>query len=347
MALLASADGASQEQAHQIAYKEAKRTIPAATYRSFTDTNGVFSKRMASSPEAFHGIMPFYIIKPLYVGMTYILHKAGCSLMRAVFLPSAFCYFLIGLLVFFWLGKHVSTLFAAIISALLQISGPLLEAASYAAADCLSALLLLFAFYFLLEKKSMIGVYIFLVLAVLARLDNIIIAFMLLAFGLFGNKLPVTISKGKGFFLFAGLVVVYFLVTSLVTMYGWNVFYLPSFFKQHYETYYREKTSSVLYDFVKQRHSAIMVAMLFYHLFIYLCFAVLLFLGNKSLRWKDLSFDQAFLAVLIATIGIRTVVYYDLSDRYFVAYFLAIVILLVRRFKHGAFHNSQLSSEMQ
>ena len=70
--------------------------------------------------------------------------------------------------------------------------------------------------------------------------------------------------------------------------------------------------------------------------FIYLGFAVLLFLGNKTLRWKDLSFDQAFLTVLIATIGIRAVVYTDLSDRYFVGYFLVIVILLVRRFKHGA-----------
>ena len=336
MALLASADGASPEQAHQIAYSEARRTIPASTYRSFTDTNGVLSKRMAASAEDFHALMPFYIIKPLYLGAAYILHKASFSLARSVFLPSVISYCLIGLLLFYWIGKHVSKVFAAIISALLLMSAPLLEAASYAAADCLSALVLLAAFYFLLEKKSITGMYIFLLLAVFARLDNIIVAFLLVVFGLFGKKLPVPISKSKGFMLVAGLVAAYFLTTSLVTIYGWNPFFLPAFFKQHYETFYREKTSSAIYDFVKQRHSALMVAMLHYHLFIYLGFAVLLFLGNKTLRWKDLSFDQAFLTVLITTIGIRAVVYTDLSDRYFVGYSLVIVILLVRRFKHGA-----------
>jgi len=73
--------------------------------------------------------------------------------------------------------------------------------------------------------------------------------------------------------------------------------------------------------------------MLAYHLFLYLGFALLLFMGNTSLSWKSLTFDQAFMLTLIIVLCLRIIIYTDLGDRHFIAYYDLIPVLLVRRIK--------------
>jgi len=330
MALVVSIDHTDPKEVHAITYREARNSIPETAYKSLTDTANAYRKRMAEDPFSFRQQMPFYIVKPLYVGMIYFFYKLGFSLVTAAFLPSVLSYFGIGLLVFFWLRKHLNILFATLLSIFLQLAAPLLMTASFATPDCLSAFLLLCSFYFLIENNSLTQSYVFLLIAILTRLDNALLALVIISFLAFGNKWPKRVPLKHFLWMLSGIVATYLIAAYGATLYGWNILFLPTFYTKFHETFYQVRTSSLIKDYILNRHSAIMIAMLAHHLFIYLSFSFLLFIGNRSLRWNDLSFDQTFMVCLIFTIAVRAMIHTDLGDRFFIAYFALIPILLVR-----------------
>jgi hypothetical protein len=316
---------------HDIAYREARAHIPAFHYRQLTDTASVYRRRMAADPAFFNEQMPFYVIKPLYVAMVYSAYKSGLSLPAATFFPSVLAFFGIGLLLFFWLRRHLHIVLCTLLSILLVLATPLMYAASMATPDCLSAFFLLCAFYCIIERRRLVLAYLFLALAIFTRLDNVIVAFVILTMMARSNAWPGRIPLKRYLAMVTGLAVAYFLVTAMATRYGWSLFFLPSFYTRFHDTLYSVHTSSLIKDYILQRHSAIMVSFLFHHLSVYLAFALLLFIGRTPLRWKTLTTGQVLMLALIITIAIRAVVYTDLSDRYFVAYFLVIPVLLVQR----------------
>src|SRR6476659_2094941 len=80
---------------HDSVYEIAKEQIPSAFYNRLVDPSNNYRNRVAQSPQVFHLQLPFYVVKPLYTGVSYLFYKAGTSLLMATVWPSVISYFLI------------------------------------------------------------------------------------------------------------------------------------------------------------------------------------------------------------------------------------------------------------
>ena len=106
MGVILSYDKADAKTIHDNVYTIAKEQIPSTFYNRLIGPSNQYRNRVAQSPEAFHLQLPFYVVKPLYTGVSYLFYKAGASLLMATIWPSIISYFLMGLLLFYWLQKY-------------------------------------------------------------------------------------------------------------------------------------------------------------------------------------------------------------------------------------------------
>jgi hypothetical protein len=318
---------------HAITYREVQNNVPASTYESLTHSGNLFRDKALSGPTFLYEKLPFYVIKPAYILLIFILYKLGISLVTAVFIPSCLSYFGIGLLIFFWLRRHVHIVLAMFISVSMLLSAPIQEVGSIATPDCLSACAILYSFYFLIERKNLTWGYIFLLVSILTRIDNVLIAIFVITFVALGGKWSSRIPKRQYLLMICGIALAYFVVAYCATPYGWSILFFPSFFTKHNEAFpLAGAAANSLREYLFVRYVALMVCMKYYHLFTCLAFPFLLFVTNKSLRWKNLSFIQAFMAMLIIFFLTRLILFTDLGDRHFVAYIVLVPILLAIRF---------------
>jgi hypothetical protein len=241
---------------------------------------------------------------------------------------------------FIWMRRHIQIFRAAGLSMAFMLSPPLLHSASLSTPDMMSGLVLLCACYSFIERKALFGGYVLLLLAVFTRIDNIIPAALITAFLAGGRKWHAPVPPVRFLLMSGGLVAAYLIVAYSAHRYGWSLLYFPTFYANHHDTFYSIRGSSLWRDFVLQRYSAIMICLQHYHLFIYLGFSLLLFIRATSFRWNDFSFDQAFMLTLISILLIRMLIYTDHGDRHFIAWFVLIPILLVKRFMQLPAHRT-------
>src|ERR1700721_855926 len=96
MALVIRMEHRDINQIHAMTYDNAKQNIPPEAYLLLTGNTSSYRKRMAENAIDFYGNLPFYTVKPLYTGLTYLFYKMGFSLTFSTVLPSISAYFLIG-----------------------------------------------------------------------------------------------------------------------------------------------------------------------------------------------------------------------------------------------------------
>lgn len=108
----------NMEGIHTLTYQMASQKVPETDYRLLKEGN--YRKKMAANAAAFGEQLPFYSVKPLYVGMIYLLYKTGFSLVSSTMLPSIIAYFFLGLLLFYWMGRYLRPLFALLGSVLVM-----------------------------------------------------------------------------------------------------------------------------------------------------------------------------------------------------------------------------------
>ena len=85
---------------HETVYNTAEKQIPLASYKQLTDSSNLYRKKIAESANEFYLQFPFYVVKPLYTRLSWILYKSGISLSKATVLPSLAAYFLITFLLY-------------------------------------------------------------------------------------------------------------------------------------------------------------------------------------------------------------------------------------------------------
>src|SRR5688572_16062882 len=105
--LILKLDGFNAKEAHSQTYQLTRENIPEEYFRQLTDTNHAYRSRMMKDAAAFGDELPFYIVKPLYIGFSYLFYKAGTPLPQATKVPAIISYLLIGLLLFYWLRRYV------------------------------------------------------------------------------------------------------------------------------------------------------------------------------------------------------------------------------------------------
>jgi hypothetical protein len=318
----------SNEQIHEITYSVARANLPVEEYSKLTETPS-YRKKFEIEASQFEKILPNYVVKPLYLWTCWLFYKTGVSLPMATVLPSIISYVFLGLLLFHWLSKYLNAAVALMGTGLLMYSTFITAIARLSTPDLLSAVFLLVGFYFILERKSLIGMVIFFLLSILARADNIIPCFFIIAFLSFSKKWK-SISRKQFFVMAACFVVSYVLIILPVRQFGWSIFYYSEYIK-HID-YSRDFDQPVtLSSHLSLAYSKLITAFVSTS-FTFFAFLGLLVLVNKKFSFTNISFDQSFL-LLLGSIGlVKFLLLPDLSDRFYIGFYLVIIILLVRRF---------------
>ena len=322
-------DGHDTKKAFAYTYESAKEHVPPGPYYLLTDGANAYRYKLANSVEAFSGQLPFYVVKPLYTSLCYFAYKAGFPLPLATLVPSFISYILIGLLLFHWLNLYLRLSISFFVSLLIMVSSPLIEVAKLSTPDSLSALLLLGSFYFTIEKPSLLLALAFMCLSIFARMDNVIYCFLLIA-TIYVSKTWERQISFKAFLLITGLFVVCYVMVGLIAwQYGWSVFFYNEF-AHHLHPSGGSNGQFATGDYARLMYEHAMSAINHSYVTIFMAFHVLNI--GRSFLLRKLSFNKLFILLIPAVLFIRFILYPDISDRFYIAYYLIIVVLLVKNF---------------
>jgi hypothetical protein len=319
---------------HDTIYAIAKQQMPSASYNELTDGGLEYRKTMAGNALAFDQQMPFYTVKPLYTGLVYILYKVGVPLLEATVLPSLIFYVLIGILLMIWIAKYLNFLPGMLVCLLLMMIAPMWEIARCSSPDAVSAFFVLTSLYFLLEKESLVLTFVFLMGAVLSRLDNILPAFLIISLAALSSKWTYKISFHAYGLMLLCMALIYFCITWTTRSYGWNAWYYPTFISS-LNTSYSFHPTFRWNDYRSLVVSHLVTGLFFSYLALFMALASFLFIGKPPFRFRDLTFDQQFIGTIVVAIVIRFVLQPVVADRFYIAYYLCILILLIRKCKTG------------
>ncbi len=315
---------------HDTVYKIAKQQTPSAIYYQLIDSSNNYRKKMKENAVDFYNEFPFYVIKPLYTGMIYLFYKSGFSLLKATIVPSVIAYILIGILLFIWLKTYLQFYFAFIASLLIMLSAPLLNILRSSSSDCLATFLLLASLYYIIERKSLLIAFLFLLLSVFARLDNIIPCFFILSLLAFTDKWKEKIPLKKYLLMLLILTGSYFLITSNALRYGWSLLYYPSF-AQHLNISHEAAAVFSIKDYFILFYSHIISSFFFSDFILFMLLALIVFIDRFPFQFRHASFEQLLLLVIILSIVARITLQPLIDDRFYIAYYLCIIILLMKK----------------
>jgi hypothetical protein len=122
----------------------------------------------------------------------------------------------------------------------------------------------------------------------------------------------------------------YLYITLSARQFGWNILYYPTFIKS-LNLSYSFHPEFHLKDYLALSISHIMTGLFYSNLLLFLALSGLIFIGRSPLQFRRLSFDQLFVSIIIVTIIVRFVLQPVIADRFYIAYYLCILVLLIRR----------------
>jgi hypothetical protein len=215
-------DSASIEAAHAETYRLlAGKLDPAPA--------GHFSALIQDNPDYFARILPFYDIKPLYVGLIYSVSKFGISPVAAALSISTFAVIATCFMVFLWLKRFVSPLLSVGFTILLAFAAHLTTLATVATPDALSLLFVILGLYLWLEKNWLVVGMLLLIFSLTARLNNVI--FICVLYSLLFFRYEHTGIRQRAVYLIAllGSINAYLLIKYQFNGYSWWTLFYHTF----------------------------------------------------------------------------------------------------------------------
>ena len=158
------------EDVHAETYRIIGTELPDPTFSVLTA--GEYRERCYRDSAFFVDRLPFYRVKPLYIGMVRLGRMWGLPWTFAVRLPSLIALLAIGLLLWTWFRSFLPPLHRVLVTSLSLAIFPVTELARLSTPDGLAVFFLLLCFY-LIERKHRPSPLLFLslFLAVIARVD--------------------------------------------------------------------------------------------------------------------------------------------------------------------------------
>jgi len=327
--LILQTDHHNTDESIAIAYRSAKEKIPPKHHSLLTDSSNKYRYKLANDYASFSEQLPFYAVKPLYVSFAYLCYKLGFSLIEATILPSVISYLLLGVLLFYWLSLYLRLSVSFIVSFLVMICSPLIEVAKLSTPDSLSAFLLVSSFYFILERPSLSFSILFMLLSIFARLDNVIACVLMTSLSYFSRRWKRQMTRTTFFVIIGLFIACYVLITLKAKQYGWSVFFYNDF-AAHLHPLYGSKAHFSITDYSRLMYEHLLSAINHSYFAIFMALLCLNFNGGLSL--KKLPFEKLFAALIPVILLSRFILYPDISDRFYVAWYVVILILLVKNF---------------
>jgi len=331
MALVMAIENDDIEKVHKATYEHARLNVPTEEYEKLV--GGVLRKGRMENTSEFKSILPLYAVKPLYVWLSYGFYKAGFSLPLSTVIPSIIAYLIIGLLLFHWLNRNHRLLFAFAAASIIMYSSVMINVANLSTPDCLSALFLLAAFYFVLERPSVLLSFLFLAGSVLVRLDNIILALLLLTFLHFGVSWKKRIKLFQYIFMVMVLAGVQVLVSGMASN-GGDFLYFPTFIT-YYNPDHHPQSSFSISNYLSLFSERLLMALIYTQVSIFILLVLTMVSVGFAAGVRSLSFEKLFSILLIVIIAIRFILFPNLEDRFYVAFYIVILVLAMQQFKNG------------
>jgi hypothetical protein len=170
-------------QIHRRVYAEVRRWVPKVEREGLLGESpgapGDQTKSRqgrATNASRFAEFLPLFAIRPLYNQTLWLVSKTGLGLVRSGIVISVGSYFLIGILLFFWIGQHTSPVFTFAVSILLMISPPLVMLGRETTPDALATLIAFAALYLIFEKKRFASGVALLLASIFFRTDFVVLA---------------------------------------------------------------------------------------------------------------------------------------------------------------------------
>ena len=182
MAIVLKMDGeSSAKQRHHTVYTDLKQTADLNRYNELVAESD-YRKALLSDAAAFDEQLSFYVVKPLYLGFSYLFYKMGANLLFSTVLPSLLAYFIIGVFLLVWIDRILPNPWLTVWLCMAIITyEPFVELGKTAIPDGLSTMFLLIGCFLFVEKKRLWSSTALFVLAILTRPDNIILVFLILS----------------------------------------------------------------------------------------------------------------------------------------------------------------------
>lgn len=337
MAVIVKMDGTKDiNDIHSITYNSAKMNIPTKAYQKLVESPP-YRVRFANDASYFEKILPIYVVKPLYVWSAFLFYKTGFTLPIATVIPSIIAFFLIGLLLFHWLKRYLNAAIAFSGALFIMTSMFLQNTSAGSSPDNLSAFFLFAAFYCILEKPHTWLIFLFLLLSVFTRVDNVISCFFILSLLRFSGKWERSITPKKYFLMLAIIAISYLLIILPVKQFGWSLFYYSEYAR--YMNFNRDfDTPFTLSDYFSYAYSKAVTGFVNSHFTLFMFFILLLVFNKFSFRMRSLTFDEILASLFGFIIVARFILLPDLSDRFYISFYLVILILLVRKLTSIAQH---------
>ena len=294
---------------HRIALAELETQI--SPHRFDSVASEPYFADVHNNPNHFVQQLPFFRIKLGYVAAGYVLWRAGVPILVALRLISACCLFVIGLAV-------LALVHDAVLSFVLLLTPPVLNLGRMATADPLSTTLIFVALFALVRGRNLLSASLLLV-SILVRSDNLILAMILLAWMVWRRRIHLSFGAMFG----ALAVFTAACVNHFADVYGWRVIMQHGFVKAEIEPI----NHPVLITFTGYLHAlggVRMIAYSFMTIWILVAAAV----------WKILPRQSIFRELLPLAglcIMLRLVIFPSFDDRLCVwAYLLAGAALIHR-----------------
>lgn len=172
-------DGQRGCSVHDQVYKEAAEALPATKYKSLA--GGMWQRQeWANSCGAFFEELPFYAVRPGYIGFALLLHRVGLRPVNALVLVSIICFLMIAVLFFIWTLRYDAPWRSMVISSGTMLA--LSPVARLVTPDIMSTLAILGALFVAHEfRKGELAVLLG-IIAVTVRTDNVIFVACLTTF---------------------------------------------------------------------------------------------------------------------------------------------------------------------
>lgn len=315
---------------HARVYGLARAGLPPGTFAELTSdprdrADRAYRQAMYLDPQRFVQQLPYYRVRPLYVGLLYALDHAGLGFLRAMVLVSVAAYAGLAAIVLAWLRRHLPLPWAALAALLLALSPPMLEALRNSASpDPLSAFVLLLGLYLLLERRhAPAGAWVILA-AVFVRSDNAILTVML--FAALAAVPPAGLSRARLAWFTLGAVASYFAISTAAGHYGWSVLFQHTFVELLTDPARRAVVvgpGQYLHTLVSGLRSVFDSSAIVFALLGVLACAL-------PARPAGALYDRVLL-VLAANVAVRYALFPVFRDRFLLAYYLAAALILAAK----------------
>ncbi|MDQ0064940.1 hypothetical protein [Chryseobacterium lathyri] len=333
------------EDIHKKVYTELKNINPKLSEISTNDEEIAIGENsyyyiLSENPKAYEEELQLFSVKPFYNFVNLMFFKLGFKVTTAIFLTSILSYVSILILIFSFLIRILKNYpLAFIITVLISLFKPLLEASRHASADSLSCLLLLLSLYVFVVRKNHLAATVFAMLCVLTRPEYFILySFLYILVYFYKNTLQI---KTAEVFLSYGYIFLSFFLIQYFNQISWSVLFMNQFTKVQI---YPISNPDPFYfpDYLNFIKKTIMLDFNGSYFPLLLLFIVVILANKFSLNSKKSWAQCLFFGAVYAAVFLRYLVFPSLANRMMIGFYLIIILSLIyiQNSKTDIFKNS-------